>query len=142
MRHASGLNKLDKFYKEVNTVEFASDPAEKIIDAMNIKMDFETGGIESIPTNGPLLIVANHPYGGLDGVALLALLRRVRADVKVMANYILSAIPHLSDSFIPVDPFGGNNSVKNNLHGMRESIKWLQEGHVLGVFPAGEVFYL
>ncbi len=57
-----------------------------------------------IPAQGPVVVVANHPFGGVEGVILPALLGTVRQDVKILANYMLRPVTELRDLFIYVDP--------------------------------------
>jgi putative hemolysin len=59
-----------------------------------------------------------------------------------MANFLLGRIPELRDWLICVDPFSNANSARANLKGLKQSIQWVQDGHVLAVFPAGEVAHL
>ena len=94
------------------------------------------------PCQGPLVVVANHPYGGIEGVILAALLRSVRSDVKVMANVVLCSFPGLRNSLIPVDPFGTRASATYNVRGLKAAIEWVRMGGVLAVFPAGEVAHV
>ncbi len=70
------------------------------------------------------------------------MLRRVRPDVKLLANYMLSVIPELRDSFFFVDPFGGPDAARRNIASMKEATQWVANGGALGVFPAGEVSHL
>ncbi len=93
-----------------------------------------------MPTSGAVLIVANHPHGALDGLALAAALDAVRPDVKILANALLWAIPELRPHLVPVDAFrqgGGQNA-----SGIRDARAWLDAGHALVVFPAGEVSHV
>jgi putative hemolysin len=83
--------------------------------------------------------VANHPHGALDGLVLAALLRRVRPDIRVLANYLLSIVPELRATCFFVDPFDGRSAAARSLAGLRESHRWLQNGGALIAFPAGEV---
>ena len=92
-----------------------------------------------LPRRGPAVVVANHPFGGIEGIVLADLLLKVRPDVKIMANYLLERIPEVRDHLIFVDPFGRKESAMKNLKGVRESIDWLKNGKLLGIFPAGEV---
>ncbi|MCP4181214.1 MAG: hypothetical protein GY756_25915 [bacterium] len=136
-----GIHRIDEIYEGACNIDTDDNFAEKLFhkDVMNIKLDVSDSEIEKIPKEGPLIIVANHPYGAVDGIALLALLKRVRPDVKLMANYILGGIPKLKEHFFLVDPFENSESSRKSFSGIRETIKWLKDGHVLGVFPAGEV---
>ncbi|UDQ99032.1 lysophospholipid acyltransferase family protein [Lentisphaerota bacterium WC36G] len=142
LKKVSGLRKLDPLYNEIfgtNQPFNHNFLAQKILDTMNINLEISVEQLDHIPKDGPLIVVSNHPYGGLDGIALLAILKRVRPDVKLMANYLLGEIPNLENDLISVDPFEHKNSLKNNLNGMREAKNWVKNGHVLGIFPAGEV---
>ncbi len=97
--------------------------------------------IRQLPTEGPLLFVANHPLGGLEGVVLARVLREVRPDTKVLTNQLLTQIPELSDIFIGVDVLNGQSEKRAgaNLKGLREATNHLKNGGALLVFPAGKV---
>lgn len=82
------------------------------------------------------MIIANHPTGTLDGLALMYAVSRVRRDVKVVTNRMLSHLEPLSSLFIPVDNMGGGRTRKASLQQMETQ---LQNGGVLIFFPAGEV---
>ncbi len=95
-----------------------------------------------MPRDGAVVVVANHPFGALDGIILASVLAGVRPDVKVMANYLLGRIPDLRDLFLFVDPFGGGGAAAANAAPMRQSLRWLKDGGMLAAFPAGEVAHL
>ncbi len=120
----------------------AGDFIERALESLGIRWDVEADVLNVIPRTGPLVIVANHPFGGPEGLALLALAGRVRPDVKVLANYLLGRIPELADRFICVDPFGRRSAVAGNASSMRSAVGWLEDGHALIAFPAGEVAHL
>jgi putative hemolysin len=84
-------------------------------------------------------VVANHPFGGLEGLILGSLLLGVRQDIRIMANYFLGRIPQLKGILFCVDPFETNSATRRNQRPLRDSISWLKAGHVLALFPAGEV---
>lgn len=69
--------------------------------------------LASIPASGRLLIVANHPSGALDALALLDAVGRVRHDVKIVANDVLSMLEPLSSLLLPVRVFGGRASAES-----------------------------
>ncbi len=109
-----------------------------------LEVDYTVFGSErdTIPKEGPLVIVANHPYGAIEGLILVDLLTSVRPDVKFMANEMLTQFPELERMMIPVDPFGGKDAARKNVRGLHQSIKWLTLGGALVVFPAGTVGHL
>ena len=112
---------------------------ETLLAEMRIGLTVGAADQERIPANGPVVVVANHPYGVLDGAILTVLLTRVRPDVKVLTNFLLSDIPELQKHCIFVDPFQTDRSLESNRRGLREALAWLQKGSMLAIFPAGEV---
>lgn len=113
---------------------------EDALDELEIELTHSTADLQRIPKTGPLVIVANHPFGGIDGLALAALTHRVRSDVKVLANKMLAAVPELADAMLFVDAFG--DAEHENLSSMRSALRWLKGGGALCFFPAGEVSHL
>jgi putative hemolysin len=117
-----------------------SEPfAERALRALRVSIDVEAASLERIPSAGPVVVVVNHPFGGLDGLALLALLKRRRPDVKVLANRLLAHVPEMRDDCLFVDPFGGAGSARRNTAPIRAALRWVRGGGALAVFPAGEV---
>jgi len=116
--------------------------ADRVLDTMHVEYSIEDTDITRIPKTGPVVVVANHPFGGLEGLILGSLLKGVRPDVKLMANFLLERIPDLRDFFIFVDPFGRPDSAKANIKPLKETMAWLRGGGMLGVFPAGEVSHM
>ncbi len=116
--------------------------AERILAAMRIHVDVNEAELRRIPATGPIIVVANHPFGGLDGVILTALLQRIRPDVRLLVNYLLGCIPEMHETSFFVDPFGNPAAQRRNAASMRSAIRWVEGGGLLGVFPAGEVSHL
>jgi putative hemolysin len=133
------LNRLSGLYEEIRGEDAALSFVDRALSCLDVTYDIVHGGLDSIPREGPLLVVANHPFGGVEGLVLLSLLTAVRQDVKVMANLMLSGIPELQKHMILVDPFGGAGAAATNMAPVRQSLRWLKKGGVLGIFPAGEV---
>jgi putative hemolysin len=112
---------------------------EKLLDEMSIDLRVGAADRSRIPATGPVVAVANHPYGVLDGVLLTVLLTSVRPDVKVLTNLVLSDVPELQKHCIFVDPFQTDRSIESNRKPLREALAWLRQGGMLAIFPAGEV---
>jgi len=112
---------------------------ENLLAEMRIDLRVDAADQSRIPAEGPVVVVANHPYGILDGALLTVLLTRVRPDVKVLTNFVLGDVPELKERCIFVDPFQGDRSVESNRRAMRQALAWLRAGKMLAIFPAGEV---
>lgn len=130
------------YYSTAEQVEPTMHFADRVLETMAVEYDLTDEEIERIPRSGPVVVVANHPFGGLEGLILGSLLKSVRSDVKLMANFLLERIPDLRDFFIFVDPFGRASSAKVNMKPLKETMAWLRSGGALGVFPAGEVSHI
>jgi len=109
------------------------------LDCLQVHYSISDHDIRKIPTQGPLVVVANHPFGGLEGVILGDIMVRARPDVRVFGNYLLQHMAELREWIIPVDPFGNRNASLANAKAIKSAIKWVAEGGTLVTFPAGEV---
>ena len=112
---------------------------ENLLAQMRVGLRAGASDQARIPTSGPVVVVANHPFGMLDGAILASLLTRVRPDVKVLTNLLLSDVPELQQHCIFVDPLQTDRSVESNRRPVRQALSWLQQGGMLAMFPAGEV---
>lgn len=93
---------------------------------------------QNIPAEGRVVIVANHPLGALDALALLHLVGSVRRDVKILANQVLMQIEALQPLLLPTDVFGSGAPAPSR-NGLREAYRALEREEAVVVFPAGEV---
>ena len=134
-----GLNTLEQMYQSGTDKSLSSDEfLKQVLQLFQVSYSVNFGTEDSIPETGSLVVVANHPFGGIEGVALAALLMKIRPDVKVLTNEILCRIPELQNIFIGVDILGKNSREKNRL-AVNEARKWVEDGHLLLIFPSGEV---
>ncbi|NBD38363.1 MAG: GNAT family N-acetyltransferase [Verrucomicrobia bacterium] len=109
---------------------------------LGVRYRFVGEDLERIPEKGPVLLLANHPFGGVDGLILGSLLRRRRPDSRLLVNFLLGRIEGMEEESFFVDPFGGETAPQRNLRGLRQSLRWLREGHALATFPSGTVSHL
>src|SRR5690348_6563540 len=77
---------------------------DRILKHMNVVCAVRDSDLARIPATGPCVAVVNHPFGILDGILLGALLLRVRPDLKILTNYMLTGVPELDEYCIPLDP--------------------------------------
>ncbi len=137
-----GLNKIKEFYNALGEVENSKQFVNELLSMMGITVRMMNDDIKRIPHHGRVIVVANHPFGGLEGIILASVLTEVRPDVKIMANYLLRVFQPLKDLFFFVDPFGKQNSISNNIRPLREVRQWVNEEKMLVIFPAGTVSHL
>ena len=137
---AIGMNGLNRLYvDEVLKTDPEFPPGRRFLMGFGSGYLVSEEEMELIPKEGPLVVVANHPFGGLDAMILDDLISRVRPDVRFLANGILATVPAIKDRFFNVDPFGGKQAASRNAKSIRRAMEWIRDGHTLGVFPAGEV---
>jgi len=135
-------DKLSDLYTKLQEPPDSRSFANRALAHLNVSYSITRGNLDAIPREGPLMIVANHPFGGVEGLVLLSLLTTVRPDIKLIANEVLSGIPELHKHMILVDPFGGPEAAAKNRAPVRQSLRWLRNGGALAMFPAGEVAHL
>jgi putative hemolysin len=136
------LNQLNRIYLQISEKANHKHFLDQALERLGIRYEATEPDLASIPRVGPLVVVANHPFGGVEGLILGSLLLAIRPDVKIMANYVLGRIPEIRDMLLCVDPFDTKESPIRNLKPLRDAIVWLKAGHVLTVFPAGGVSHL
>ena len=138
-KRALKLDRIEAVHAELRK---ESDPrffATRAIERLGVRPDLSVGDLERVPATGPVLVVANHPFGLVEGLLMVDLLHRIRPDVRVLANSLLAKVPECHDFVFFVNPFGGPEAAAQNIHGMKAAIRWLRQGGVLLTFPAGEV---
>ena len=112
---------------------------EKLLKALNIRLKFDPNILEQIPSSGPLLITSNHPYGGIDGMSLMALIKQKRPDVKFMATSFLLKIPELREDIIAVNLESSEAGKTDREKAFKLALEHVSNGGALVMFPAGRV---
>ena len=108
---------VDTFKSLYHTLPPCKDPfefLENILERLKIEHRLDPKMIRGIPSSGPVIVVANHPFGGIDGIILASALSSVRKDIKILVNYFLMNIQELTPLFLPVDPFGQAPAAKTS----------------------------
>lgn len=139
-----GLGPLMDIYAAWRTSPAGGAPSgERLLDhalkSLNAHLEWQRdAALPDLPQQGPLIVVANHPLGGLDGMLLTRELLKQRSDTKVLVNELLLRFPEFNDLFIGLDVLGAGSRLKNAA-GIRAACRHLQSGGTLLVFPAGTV---
>ena len=118
-------------------------PGEDFWDAAIRKLELNVRINEEVlaqwPRTGPLVVVANHPFGVLDGLIICHLVSRVRKDFRVLTNAVLLRAEEVRTFLLPVDFAETEEALKTNLKTRAEAKSHLMKGGCLVVFPAGGV---
>ncbi len=112
-----------------------------LLKDLNITLDVGNSEVLDHLPEGGFITVSNHPFGALDGIALIKIVGELRPDFKVMVNMILNHIGAMRANFIDVDALASNDPAKRavSMRGIADAMRHVKEGHPLGFFPAGAV---
>src|SRR5205085_3992834 len=133
------LRQLEVLYQELVSAVDQRAIWSRLLKKLQIRYHVSDKDIAQIPRSGPTIVVANHPFGILDGAILSELFLPIRTDVKFLANGILNLIPEIRDLNIGVDTRNGASAKGRNLPGLRRAYRHVCSGGLLVIFPAGEV---
>ncbi|WP_111978026.1 lysophospholipid acyltransferase family protein [Algibacillus agarilyticus] len=135
-----GISYLNKLY-QANQFNGLSAHAftDKFIHVFKLSAVVSGFDLTALPKNKPIVVVANHPFGGVEGVVLANLMAQVRPDVKILANVGLSIFPELAPYFIYTNPL--KTGAKGNFESLKRCRKHLENKGLLVIFPAGRVSY-
>ena len=137
----TGKKKLEKIYKDFSKENY--DPRffwSGILKFMDIEVINKSKNNLIIPSKGPLLIIANHPFGIIDGLILCSIASKFRSDFKIITHETLNLLPELDQFILPIE-FNEKNkyTVKNNIETTKKAKIHLSNGGVLIIFPSGGV---
>jgi putative hemolysin len=134
LRHLVREREINHFLAE-HSASTGFEFIDRVLDYFNFSYALSHQHRMNIPATGRVLIVANHPLGALDGLALLKLVGEIRRDVRIVANDVLSSIDPLEPLLLPVDNLG-KATRKRDIARITQA---LQDDQAVIVFPAGEV---
>lgn len=109
------------------------------IRRLELKLVYNQDKLAQWPRTGPLVVVANHPFGVLDGLIICEIVSRVREDFRVLTNAVLLRAQEVKTFLLPVDFAETEDALKTNLRTRAEAKSFLLKGGCLVVFPAGGV---
>lgn len=132
-----GLIRRAKGYEQ--DVANGHDFWEVMAERYGLTLDVFSGALSNIPKKGPLILIANHPYGILDGMMMGLILSRARGDFRIMANNVFQKAEELSRVILPISFEEGREAVLANLQTRKTALEYLGNGGAMGIFPGGTV---
>ncbi|KAB7892718.1 lysophospholipid acyltransferase family protein [Poseidonibacter ostreae] len=129
--HEDSINKFLNQNSHLKGFEFV----DSVLDYFDFDYTVSSTDLENIPSSGKVVIIANHPLGGLDALCLLRLISQVRSDVKIVANDFLVSFEALNNLLIPID----NYKIRQSKKDIKKIYEALNNEEAVIIFPAGEV---
>lgn len=108
-------------------------------DRFGVRADIVAGRLDHIPRSGPVIVIANHPFGILDGLILGQMLAQRRSDFRILANDVFQGAPDLDKALLPVCFERTGEALARNIATRQDALRYLDEGGAVGVFPGGTV---
>jgi putative hemolysin len=140
IEHLTGRRRLEKIYSHVlNTVDDNHALWGAALGAMRVELQYDRALLEMIPREGPLIFIANHPYGVIDGLAICHLAALTRRDFRILINKALCLEERLAEYMLPIDFNESEEAVQTNIDSKRKSVEALRKGGAVVIFPAGGI---
>jgi putative hemolysin len=140
LERVSGKKRLERVYARIEE-SLAGRPEfwDAALEGLGIRAVLDGPGLGEIPAEGPLVLVANHPFGILDGMIMCRMASRLRTNWKVLINSDLSRIDHLHDFFLPVDFRPTAEATRTNIATKQRAVETLRAGGAVIIFPSGGI---
>jgi putative hemolysin len=137
---ATGRKRLEKIYQEVVDLDLQGNAIwAHVLDRLRIKMNYSDAQLQKISKEGPLVFIANHPFGVIDGIMICHLVSQVRPAYFLLANSVLCQENRIAKYFLPIDFEPTKAAMQTNIDTRKKSLEKIQQGESLVIFPAGGV---
>lgn len=110
-----------------------------MMERYGLSLEVIGGSLDNIPKDGPLLLVANHPFGILDGMMMGHMLSEVRGDFRILANNVFQKAEEVSRIVLPISFDETKEAMRLNLSTRKVALDYLGQGGAIGIFPGGTV---
>jgi putative hemolysin len=136
----SGRRHLETLYRELyRTLDDDERFFERALELLRVRLDLDEARLAQVPRTGPVIFVANHPFGVLDGLILCDLVRRTRGDFRILVNAVLCREPRVEHHLLPVDFDESRAALRTNIETKRAALATLRAGGTVVIFPSGGV---
>ena len=140
MENATGrINLIKRAEGYDDEVAQGRDFWEVMVERYGLGLEIIGGSLDNLPKNGPLVVLANHPYGILDGLMLGHILSVMRGDFRILANSVFRKAEELDRIILPVSFDDTREAIQQNLETRKTALDYLGQGGCIGIFPGGTV---
>lgn len=140
MEKVTGQPKIKKIYFDYVDDNRPSDMFwTDALERLNITYHLHNEAAAQIPKTGRLLVVANHPFGVIDGLVLCSMVSKIRQDYRIITHQVLRQAPAVMDKILPIDFAETQTALNTNLNTRTEAQKFLKAGGAVIIFPAGGI---
>lgn len=138
VEYATGRLRLERYYREIEHLG-PEQLWKAVLDKLDVTLAFKADKLAQAPADGPVVFVANHPFGVLDGLILGYLVSLVRPDFFVIVNEVLTRDNPLGKYMLPIDFRETPEAARTNILTRQLATERLRSGQALAIFPSGGV---
>ncbi len=138
---ATGQPRLERMYREIRNAQ-PFEPEHfwrRSLERLEVTLDYDKNQFAQIPSTGPLVVIANHPYGVLDGLSICHLASLLRPNFQILTNSVLCQDPALDPYLLPVDFDETRDAIRTNIETKNRAIETMKAGGAVVVFPGGGI---
>jgi putative hemolysin len=110
-----------------------------MVERYGLQLDVIGGSLDNIPRDGPLIVIANHPYGILDGLMMGHILSHVRGDFRILAHRVFRKAEDINRIILPISFDDTKEALAQNIQTRKDALRFLSDGGAIGIFPGGTV---
>lgn len=135
-----GRNKIEAVYNNLKVEQFnLTKFFSSALEETKITAKYDLDKLHAVPKTGPLMFVANHPFGVVDGIVLCDMALRVRGDLRIMLHSLLCQDSQLAQFFLPIDFQENKQALKTNIRSKQLALEFLSQDIPVLIFPSGMV---
>lgn len=135
----TGQRQLERIYDQVLAVPDQRQFWSAALHELQVEANYDPAQLAKAPEHGPIILIANHPYGVLDGLIICHLAAQIRPDFKILINSALCREPRIERYLLPIDFSETEAATQINIETKRRALETLQAGNAVIIFPAGGI---
>lgn len=140
LEFATGRKRIERIYNEIQVEDIpARELWTRALEKLEVGLAYDVQRLQQLPAEGPLIFIANHPFGVVDGLMLGHLVAQARERFFVLVNEVLCRDQKIAPYMLPIDFRETREAMQTNIESRKRAVERLQQGQALAIFPAGGV---